>query len=151
MDRKAALERLSPLVGEWSMTATFARFDMGGDASASSTFEWVLDGQYLVQRSQIDIPEAPDAISMIDVDASGDGYVQHYFDSRGVTRIYAMTFDGRTWTLERNADDFTPAKFAQRFTGVLSDDGSRIDSSWEIALDGKSFEKDIGLAYTRIG
>jgi hypothetical protein len=25
---------------------------------------------------------------------------QHYFDSRGVARVYAMTFDGRDWELD---------------------------------------------------
>jgi hypothetical protein len=149
-DRSAALRRLEPLVGRWSLEASFARFEAGGEMEARTSFEWTLGGQYLLQRAKIDIPEAPDTMAMIDVDASGDGYVQHYFDSRGVTRIYAMTFDGRTWTLARDADDFTPAKFAQRFTGELSDDGSRIDGTWEIALDGTTFEKDLGLIYTRL-
>jgi hypothetical protein len=137
-------------VGEWTLSVDFPRFDTSG-VRATSTFEWGLGGAYLLQRSEVEIPEAPDALAIVDVDPSGDGYVQHYFDSRGVTRVYAMTFDGRTWTLARDSDDFTPADFAQRFTGTLSDDGSRIDATWEIALDGKSFEKDLGIVYTRVG
>ena len=36
---------------------------------------------------------------MIGPDA-GDGYTQHYFDSRGIARLYAMTFDGRDRELD---------------------------------------------------
>jgi hypothetical protein len=35
----------------------------------------------------------------------------------------AMTFDGRTWTLERTKADFSPLDFHQRFVGTISDDG----------------------------
>jgi len=31
---------------------------------------------------------------------AGDGYTQHYFDSRGIARLYAMTFDGRDRELD---------------------------------------------------
>jgi hypothetical protein len=49
------------------------------------------------------------------------------FDSRGTARLYAMTFDGRTWTLERTKPDFSPLDFHQRFVGSISDDGATID------------------------
>jgi hypothetical protein len=37
--------------------------------------------------------------------------------SRGVVRIYAMTFDDGVWILRRESADFTPLAFAQRFVG----------------------------------
>ena len=38
-------------------------------------------------------------------------YLQHYSDSRGVARLYAMTFDPRIWTLERTKPDLSPPDF----------------------------------------
>ena len=81
------MDRLSPLIGEWNVETSL------GPAPATTTFEWALDGTFVLQRSTIEIPEAPDALCVIAAD--GDGFRQHYFDSRGVVRLYAMTFDGR--------------------------------------------------------
>ena len=60
-------------------------------------------------RSEVpDVPEAPDGIAIVGVDRDGEAYTQHYFDSRGVARVYAMTFRDGVWTLLRDAPDFTP-------------------------------------------
>ena len=40
---------------------------------------------------------------------------QHYFDSRGVVCLYAMTFVGGVWTLTRESPDFTPPGFPAAF------------------------------------
>lgn len=47
-------------------------------------------------------------------------------------------------------DDFSPLDFAQRFTGTFSKDGGRIDGTWEIAHDKRTWEKDFDLNYHRI-
>ena len=86
---------------------------------------------------------------VIGPDAAGDGYTQHYFDSRGIARIYAMTFDGRTWTLERHARDFSPLPFHQRWVGTMSAEGDAIDGRWETSPDGRAWELDFELAYRR--
>ena len=52
-------------------------------------------------------PFARDADRVIGC-ADDDGYTQHYSDSRGVVRIYAMTSGDGTWTLGRTKADFTP-------------------------------------------
>src|SRR3954470_13656521 len=71
----------------------------------------------LPERAAADHPAAPDGCMAIAPDARRPGdFVQHYFDSRGVVRLYAMTFDGRTWTLTRLEPDFSPLDFRQRFT-----------------------------------
>jgi hypothetical protein len=99
----------------------------------------------------VDLPGAPAAPdSCCVVIASDDGsYVQHYFDSRGVARLYAMTFDGRTWTLERTAPDFSPLDMCQRFVGIIGDDGMTISGEWQKSSDGQGWERDFGLTYTR--
>ena len=102
-----------------------------------------------MEHSEVDLPEAPDGLRVIAPDADGNGYTQHYFDSRGVVRLYAMTFDGRTWTLTREKSDFTPLEFAQRYVGEFSDDGSRITGRWEIRHPGQEWQTDFDMHYVR--
>jgi hypothetical protein len=89
--RTAALERLEPLAGEWSIEASFPLAPPTG-VVGRTVFEWTLGGQFLVQRSEVPHPDAPDSISIIGIDPGDEAYSQHYFDSRGVVRVYAMSF-----------------------------------------------------------
>ena len=95
------------------------------------------------------MPEAPDGLWVTGPDA-GDGYTQHYFDSRGIARICAMTFDGRDWTLERHSSDFSPLAFHQRWVGAFSADGDSIRGRWETSPDGRDWEVDFELVYERV-
>ena len=85
------------------------------------------------------------------VDEGAAGYVQHYFDSRGVVRLYEMDVDGSEWTLTRVAPDFSPLDFAQRWLGRFSDDGDTIEGRWETSPDGREWELDFTLTYRRAG
>lgn len=96
------------------------------------------------------MPGAPDGLTVIAPDRDGEHYTQHYFDSRGVVRIYAMTFDGRDWTLERHSPDFSPLPFHQRWTSTLSDDGGTIAGRWEASPDGAAWKLDFELTYVRL-
>jgi hypothetical protein len=142
--RKAALERLQAFIGEWSVKASFP-----GSPPGRSVFEWALAGQYLMQRTEAPDP-APDSIAIVAIDPKTANYTQHYFDSRGVVRLYAMTFSRRVWTLTRTSPDFSPLDFSQRFTGKFSADGNTISGTWEILHDGKKWERDFDLTYTRV-
>jgi hypothetical protein len=113
-------------------------------------FEWALDGQFLVQRSEVPDPDAPDGLAIIGLASDGETYTQHYFDSRGIARVYAMTFRDGVWRLLRNAPDFTPLSFSQRFTGTFGDGGRTIRGRWEKSSDGSSWELDFELTYTRV-
>ena|SRR5688572_4669395 len=150
VDRPAALDRLEPLVGEWSVDAEFpeGRPAPPPDARARVVFEWTLDRQFLAQRSEAPDP-IPNGYCLIGVDESGEAFTQHYFDSRGVARVYAMTFDDGLWTLTRERADFTPLEFSQRWTAKFEDGGATIRGSWEICHDGTTWEHDFDLIYTR--
>ena len=149
--RNSALARLEAFVGEWAIEVDFP--DGLKDASGRTTFEWALDRQYLLQRWTVPHPEAPDGMAVISVESDGDGeaYVQHYFDSRGVVRVYRMTFRDGLWTLVRDAPDFTPLDFSQRYTGVFAADGASIAGRWETSYDGTTWELDFELGYRRVG
>jgi len=143
--RASALARLEALVGDWT-----EQVNLPGTPAGRMSVEWILDGQFLIQRSQIPGPDFPDSVAVIAVTPDGTGYTQHYFDSRGVVRTYAMTLDQHTWTLLRDRPDFTPLHFAQRFTATFTADGNTITATWESSDDGEHWHKDFDLIYTRI-
>ena len=72
-NRTEALARLDAFIGEWVMEP---RFPDGHPAASSATadvpqarswFEWALGGQFLLQRTEVPIPEAPDSPSVVSV------------------------------------------------------------------------------------
>lgn len=58
-----------------------------------------------------------------------------------------MTFDGRDWTLERHAPDFSPLDFHQRWLATFSAHGNTIQGRWETSPDGRDWELDFELTY----
>jgi hypothetical protein len=141
------LQELDVLVGEWAIEALFPDAPPSGPAGRT-VFEWMTGGRLLVQRWEVAVPEAPDGIAIIGV--AREGYLQHYFDSRGVVRVYEMTLGDGVWELLRVEPDFSPLDFCQRFTARFSDDGVTIDGRWEKSGDGVAWEPDFDVRYTRI-
>jgi hypothetical protein len=144
-----SLEALKPLVGEWRLVATFKGMPPSDDG-ARVTFEWMPGERFLIERWEVPIPEAPDGIAIIGPDPEREGnYLQHYFDTRGVARVYKMSFENGVWKLWRDEADFSPLDFSQRYTGTFSDDGKTIAGAWEICHDGKTWQHDFDLSYIR--
>jgi hypothetical protein len=140
-----ALEEMQVLVGEWSLDAT----PPGGESwpgEAKATFEWLecSDQQVLVGRTEIEMPEAPNGVSVYGCDAANGTYYQLYTDDRGVCRVYEMSIGDREWKLWREGEPFN-----QRFTATISEDGTRIEGRWEID-DGDGWRTDFDLIYTRV-
>src|SRR5829696_1479699 len=122
------------------------------DAPAGrTTFEWMLGGKYLLQRAGSPQPEFPDVLAVISYDDGSGAYTQHYFDSRGVTRVYRMSLSEGVWRLWRDQPDFSPLDFAQRYEGTVATDGDTIEGRWETSHDGgATWGHDFGLRYTRV-
>jgi hypothetical protein len=148
--RTAALQPLDALVGTWRIEVDLpGAADAGVEARVA--FAWDVHGTFLVERAEIPVPEAPDSLSIIALNHDGGGFTQHYFDQRGVVRVYAMTLEDGVWTLKRTAPDFSPLNFCQRYVGTFSDDGATITGRWETAPVGtEDWELDFHLTYTRI-
>jgi hypothetical protein len=91
-----------------------------------------------------------DGVAIIGFDAGKHTYLQHYFDSRGVARVYEMSVTAGVWTLTRIAPDLSPLDFSQRFTGTFSVDYNTIDGRWETSDDGSRWEHDFDLTYIRL-
>jgi hypothetical protein len=148
--RSEALVRLDVFVGEWAVEASFPGRQPDEAPPARVRFEWALDGQFLLQRTEVSLPEVPDSLSIVGVDPETGGYTQHYFDSRGVARLYAMSLDGGVWTLTRESPDFSPLHFRQRFVGTFGADGNTITGAWEQGADDAGWEHDFHLAYRKV-
>lgn len=151
--RDPAIERLDAFSGEWRIAASFQ------DAPSGRTvFEWMAGRRFLVQRWGFPDPVAQAGIEQVDFggmtiigsDPDGEGYLQHYFDSRGVARLYRMSFRDSVWKLWRDSADFSPLDFAQRFMGTFSDDHTTIEGRWEISHDGSTWEHDFDLTYVKV-
>ena len=143
-EMRARLDRLEPLVGDWSLEAVFPGAPPSDDRGRVS-FEWGPQRAFLVERWEVPIDAAPDGVAILGPDESGGELIQHYFDSRGVTRRYGTELSAGVWSLRK----LSPG-FAQRFRGELSADGATIAGAWEKADDGSSWEHDFELIYRRL-
>ncbi len=147
-----AIAELAPLIGTWRMDAVFpdARQGPPEDTGARTVFEYGPGSQWMIQRWQVPHPAAPDGIAIITADPARGGFLQHYFDARGVVRLYEMAFADRAWTLERTKADFSPLDFSQRWEAELSADGDTIRGRWlDRGADGE-WSHDFELTYTRL-
>jgi hypothetical protein len=153
MDQHAessVVDRLAVLIGEWSMEARFMDISPA-DTAARAVFEWMPGQRFVIQRWEIPVPEAPDGIAVIGPDPEvDDNYLQHYFDSRGVARVYKMSLSDGIWKLWRDSPDFSPLNFSQRFEGTFSDDAKTISGAWEISHDADAWEHDFDLTYHKV-
>jgi hypothetical protein len=149
--RPADLDKLDSLVGDWEMEACFAPGFFGPDSPAitnsdgRTTFEWLEGRFFLCQRWRNDHPAAPSGIAIIGPGDHAGTLVQHYYDERGVARVYQMAFDGVVWTIWRGGAGVAH----QRYTGRLSGDGNRIEGSWASSPDGRGWSHDFDLHYIR--
>jgi hypothetical protein len=139
-----ALGKLERLVGEWTVEARWPAGEPwpGG---GRVTFEWHDSRAHLIERTTIELPEAPDSIAIIGCDAANGSYFQLYSDERGVCRIYQMSISDDEWTLWREGEPFS-----QRFTARISDDANTITGRWEIAEDFTHYTTDFDLIYRRV-
>lgn len=135
-----ALRPLRPFVGTWDVEVP--RFP---GQHGRATFEWLEGGAYLRFHAVAPDP-APSATLIVSRDEESDDYTVFHYDSRGVSRVYQMSFDGRVWRQWRAAPGFH-----QRLAGTFSDDGDTIQATWEKSPDGVTWEKDFDLTYTRVG
>ena len=125
---------LDRLVGTWQTEARFPN-GVSGTGRRRSSSCWAGSTCSSARRSRSTAARGPDD----DRARRGRRATQHYFDSRGVARRYAMTLEGDTWTLERDG--------VQRYLGRFEDDDT-IRGAWEWFRDG-AWQHDFELDYRR--
>lgn len=141
-ERHPDLAAFDALVGEWTTEAMHPMFP-STVVHGRATFEWLEGERFLVQRSSNEHPDFPDSISVIGfVD---EDLVSHYFDSRGVFRVYRVAMEGdmfRTW---RDAPGFS-----QRLDAKLSNGGATLAGVGQVSRDDETWEDDLAITYTRV-
>lgn len=132
------------LVGTWAAEASHSVLPRTA-VTGKATFEWLEDQGFLIQRSHYDHEEIPDAIAVTELI---DGKPPlHYFDPRGVHRVFAVDTGADTWRLWNHVPGFS-----QRFTRTFSDDGNAINGHAQLSTDdGAAWEHDLAITYRRIG
>jgi hypothetical protein len=140
-DTRAKLEPYQALIGEWTIEMTHPMVE-GTVVGGRTTFEWLDGGRFLIQRAVNEHPDFPDSLSVIGVMEGENDLSMQYFDSRGVHRVYAIGFDGRELTLERDAPGF-----AQLCRARLSDDGSTLAGVWQLNEDDHGYRDDLAFTY----
>jgi len=141
-----ALKHLEVLVGDWEMELSNASFlpRPSDTATGLVSFEWAQDGAFLLMRMGDKALGPPEALWLISRDESTPDYTVLYYDARGVSRVYEMSFTDGVWKMWREAPGFS-----QRFEGKFSDDANTVTASWEKSFDGTKWEHDFNVTYTR--
>ena len=152
------LEPLNRLVGTWTTEARHPAMP-GVVVYGTVIVEWLEGERFLLHRANSDHPDFPDSISIIGMTgsdrvdpsqravtpAAGDSELQmHYYDSRGVFRVYVVSIDDTSWQIWRDAPGFS-----QRFTGTVADGGDTIVGRWQLNRDDHRWENDLEITYRR--
>jgi hypothetical protein len=158
MTAEPALDLLGRLVGTWTTDATHPAYP-GVVVQGTAVIEWLEGERFLIHRARTDHPDFPDSISIVGIterdrvdnppgnDAAattGSRLCMHYFDSRGVFRVYDVSIDDEAWRLWRDAPGFS-----QRFTGSFADGGDTIAGRWQLCRDDIHWDDDLQITYRR--
>jgi hypothetical protein len=139
------------LVGDWTSEATHPQMP-GVVIAGSSTFEWLDGERFLIFRSHYEHPDIPDAVSII---GDTDGFHMHYFDSRGVYRLYELTILNDGWAIALGRQSPTgsfvspDAPFSQRITYGFEHADQRMSGKGHLSHDDVNWDDDLEIIYRR--
>jgi hypothetical protein len=140
--KNKGLGALEPLIGEWEFTMYNAWFLESMDTKVvGKTIVERIHDSFIVVRQETD--GKPDDIWVIGYSDAQGKYELFYYDQRGVSRIFDMSFDGKRWTFSREDKDFY-----QRFIAEVS--LNKIQARTEASEDkGKTWRKDFDMTYIK--
>lgn len=139
-----ALQQLSVLVGTWRTVGTHPLVP-GVTFHGRTAFGWMAGGAFLVMQSEIDEPDIPSAIAVFGTDDTTGECSMLYFDERGVSRRYEVTFHDNVLNWWRNAPEFS-----QRCATTIAPDERTMVSRGQYSRNGAPWEPDLELTYTRV-
>ena len=120
--------------------------------TGSSTFEWLDGEQFVIFRSHYEHPDIPDGVSIL---GDTDGFHMHYFDSRGVYRLYELTILDDGWAIAMGHQSPTgsfaspDAPFSQRLTYCFENGDQRMSGKGQLSHDDMNWDDDLGIVYRR--
>ena len=131
------MSTLDQLLGTWKFTMHHSA--MSEPVTGRQRCERVLDGAFVMQHGTYDHPDFPDSIALLSDDRC------HYFDVRGIVRIFDFEIDDGGWSMIRLDEDFAQ-RFTARFRGP-----DVMDNAGEISDDGGlTWRHDFTATYQRI-
>ena len=128
---------LAKLLGSWDITMSHVA--ISEPVSGRQTYERVLEAAFVMLRWTYDHPEFPDAIALM------DDTTFHYFDVRGVTRVFDFDINSSGWTMNRRDEDFWQRSSA-RFISPDEMQGSG-ENSYDAGL---TWQHDFHMSYVRV-
>jgi len=148
---RMTMKQFDRLVGNWTTKATHPALP-GVIVHGSADIEWLEGQRFLIVRSRTDHPDFPGSISIIgsterdraDAPADEAHLSMHYFDSRGVFRVFDASIDDESWRFSRNAPGFS-----QRFTGTFAEGGDTIIGVTQLCRDDVHWNDDLKITYRR--
>jgi hypothetical protein len=142
----ADLERLGRrLVGAWTTVATHPAMP-GTVVSGTADVQWLEGERFLIFRSHNEHADFPDSISIL---GDTDGLEWHYFDSRGVHRVYELRVTDGGWEISRDAAGRDAKAFSQRLTLTFEDDDDAMEGRSKISYDDETWQDDLQITYRR--
>jgi hypothetical protein len=138
-----ALKKLEIFIGAWSMEMIFPN-NSAPNMIGQVAFRWLEDGAFLHMLTGDKSSGLPWSDCIMGRDDSAETYSVLYYDWRGVSRIYQMSFENDEWKQWREASGFH-----QRFSGIFSKDHNTITAKWEKSNDGLNWEHDFNVKYSR--
>jgi hypothetical protein len=146
------MKAFEPLIGDWHGEGEFPS-DPPMKMAANARIERM--GEFIVFSSKGEPADLPDSVSIIGGAPDAEPQPMHYFDSRGVKRLFMTALEGSTWMIWRApGEDWNGPDgpgFNQRFIGEISADGRTIEGRWERGMGtaGDEWVLDFPFTYVR--
>ncbi|MGH2586327.1 MAG: hypothetical protein ACRDJE_15545 [Dehalococcoidia bacterium] len=129
---------LDRLLGTWDFTMHHSA--MSEPVTGRQRYEGVLDGAFVLLHWTYDHPDFPDALALLSDDRC------HYFDVRGIIRVFNLKIDDAGWSMIRLDEDFSQ-RYTARFSGP-----DVMESTGEMSHDGgTTWQPDFTMRWQRIG
>ena len=128
---------LDRLLGTWDVTMNHVA--LPEPVRGRQTYERVLEGAFVLLHATMDHPQVPDAIALLDTKQ------YHYFDTRGITRVFDFQVDDEGWSMIRRDADFWQ-RSSVTFSGPDEMTGTGDNSHDE----GATWEHDYTMTYRRV-
>ena len=147
------MKKFEPLIGEWHGEG---EFPMEPPMKMSAEAKIARLGEFIVFSSMGEPADLPDSVSIIGGAPAGEPQPMHYFDARGVKRLFMMALEGSTWMIWRAPGEDWNGRdgpgFNQRFIGEISADGRTIEGRWERGMvdAGDEWVIDFPFDYVRV-
>ena len=127
---------LERLLGSWDITMHHSA--MTEPVRGRQHYERVLDGAYVRLDWTYDHPDFPDALALLSEEE------MHYFDVRGVTRVFDVELSESGWSMVR----LDPG-FSQRYTALFRG-ADAMEANGDRSEDGgRTWQPDFTMTWVR--